>query len=115
MDTRITLERTNSPPGSGYGGGSPYFSRESFLDLYRGHRYRLLEIGFVSGVSYAGLNLGPRETRKESVGEWKIQVRGGAATLVLTGDNGGADYYRLEKASRDAVKLDGRDRAWAAL
>jgi hypothetical protein len=114
-DTRITLERTNSPPGSGYGGGSPYFSRESFLDLYHGHRYRLLEIGFVSGISYAGLNLPPRETRKESVGEWKIQVCGGAATLVLTGDNGGANYYRIEKASWDAVKLDGRDRAWAAL
>ena len=94
---------------------APYFSRESYLDLYRGHRYRLLEIGFVSGISYAGLNLPPRETRKESVGEWKIQMRGGAATLVLTGDNGGADYYRIEKASRDAVKLDGRDRAWAAL
>lgn len=114
-DTRITLERTNSPPGSGYDAGSPYCSRESFLDLYHGHRYRLLEIGFVSGVSYAGLNLPPRETRKESMGEWKIQVRGGAATLVLTGDNGGADYYRIEKASRDAVKLDGRDRAFAAL
>ena len=56
-----------------------------------------------------------RETRKESEGEWKIQVRGGAATLVLTGDNGGTDYYRIEKASRDAVKLDGRDRAWAPL
>jgi len=108
-DTRITLERINSPPGT------PYFSRESFLGLYRGHRYRLLEIGFASGVSYAGLNLPPQETRKESVGEWKIQVRGGAATLVLTGDNGGTEYYRIEKASWDAVKLDGRDRAWAPL
>jgi len=109
-DIRITLERTNSPPGS-----SPYSSRESFLYLYHGHRYRLLEIGFVSGVSYAGLSLPPRETRKESVGEWKIQVRGSAATLVLTADNGGADYYRIEKSSWDAVKLDGHDRALAAL
>lgn len=109
-DIRITLERINSPPGS-----SPYFSRESFLDLYHRHRYRLLEVGFDSGVSYAGLNLPSRETRKESVGEWKIQVRGGAATLVLTGDTGGANYYRIEKASRDSVKLDGRERAWEAL
>ena len=68
-DIRITLERTNSPPRS-----SPYFSRESFLDLYHRHRYRLLEVGFDSGVSYAGLNLPSRETRKESVGEWKIQI-----------------------------------------
>jgi hypothetical protein len=110
--SRITLERTNSPPESGYGGGSPYSSRESFLDLYRGHRYRLLEIGFVSGVSYAGLNLPSQETRKESVGEWKIQVRGSAATLVLTNDNGGTDYYRIEQASRDSVKVNGRERAW---
>jgi hypothetical protein len=108
-DTRITLERTNSPPGT------PYFSRESFLYLYHGHRYRLLKIGSGSGVSYAGLNLPPQESRKESVGEWKIQVRAGAATLVLTGDNGGTDYYRIEKASRDSVKLDGRERAWGAL
>jgi hypothetical protein len=114
-DTRITLEQTNSPPGSGYGAGTPYCSRESFLDLYRGHRYRLLEIGFVGGISYAGLNIDSRETRKESVGEWKIQVRGGAAILVLTGDNGGEDYYRMEKASWDAVKLDGRERARKAL
>jgi hypothetical protein len=109
-DIRITLERINSPPGS-----SPYFSRESFLDLYHRHRYRLLEVGFDSGVSYAGLNLPSRETRKESVGEWKIQVRGGAATLVLTADTGGANYYRIEKASWDSVKLDGRERAWEAL
>lgn len=113
-DTRITLEQTNSPPGSGYG-GSPYCSRESFLDLYRGRRYRLLEIGFMSSLSYAGLNLPPRETRKESKGEWKIQVHGGAATLVLTGDNGGADYYRIEKANWDAVKLNGCDHAWKRL
>jgi hypothetical protein len=113
-DTRITLERTNSPPGTGYGAGTPYSSRESFLDLYRGHRYRLLEIGFVGGMSYAGVNLPPRETRKESAGEWKIQVRGGAATLVLTADNGGEDWYRIEKATWDAVKLDGRERAWKA-
>ena len=108
-DTRITLEQINSPPETGYS------SRECFLKFYRGHRYRRLEIGFVSGVSYAGLNLPSRETRKESVGEWTIQVRGGAATLVLTGDNGGADYYRIEKASSDAVKLDGRERAWGPL
>jgi hypothetical protein len=115
-DTRITLGRTNSPPGSGYGAGTPYCSRESFLDLYRGHRYRLLEIGFVSGVSYAGLSLPPQESRKESEGEWTIQVRGGFATLVLTGDNGGADYYRIEKANwSDAVKLDGLERAWTRL
>jgi hypothetical protein len=114
-DTRITLERTNSPPGSGYGGGTPYSSRESFLDLYRGHRYRLLEIGFIGGMSYARLNLDPRETKKESVGEWKIQVRGGTAILVLTSDNGGADYYRIEKAASDALKLDRRERAWKGL
>ncbi|MFL6500984.1 MAG: hypothetical protein ACJ8LL_09785 [Candidatus Udaeobacter sp.] len=114
-DTRITLEQTNSPPGSGYGAGTPYWSRESFLDLYRGHRYRLLEIGFVGGMSYAGFNSPPQETRKESEGEWKIQVRSGAAILVLTCDNGGEDYYRIEKASWDAVKLDGRERAWKAL
>lgn len=114
-DTRITLEQTNSPPGYGYGAGTPYSSRESYLDLYRGHRYRLLEIGFVGGMSYAGVNLPPRESKKESVGEWKIQVLRGSATLVLTGDNGGEDYYRIEKASSDAVKLDGHERAWRKL
>lgn len=114
-DTRITLEQTNSPPGAGYGAGTPYSSRESYLYLYRGHRYRLLEIGFIGGTSYAGIMIEPRESKRESEGEWKIQVLRGGATLVLTGDNGGTDYYRIEKASRDAVKLDGRDRAWAAL
>ena len=108
--THITLKKTNSRPGS-----SPYFCRRSFLDLFRGHRYRLLEIGFDAGVSYAGLNLPSQQTRKESVGEWKIQVRGGAATLLLTGDNGGTDYYRIEQASRGAVKLNGRERAWEPL
>ena len=48
----------NSPPGT------PYFSRESFLGLYRGHRYRLLEIRFASGVSYAGLNLPPQRNQE---------------------------------------------------
>src|SRR5262245_47435138 len=107
-DTCITLEKTNSPPGT------PYSSSESYLYLSRGHRYRLLEIGFVSGVSYAGLNLSPRETRRESEGAWKIQVRGGAAALVLTASTG-EDYYRVEKGGRDFLKLDGRDRAWTKL
>jgi hypothetical protein len=114
-DTRITLEQTNSPPGYGYGAGTPYSSRESFLYLYRGHRYRLLQIGKIGGMSVGVAYLEPRETKKESEGEWKIQVRGGAATLVLTSDNGSADYYRIEKAASDAVKLDGRERAWRKL
>jgi hypothetical protein len=114
-DTRITLEQTNSPPGYGYGAGTPYSSRESFLYLYHGHRYRLLKIGKIGGMSCGVAYIEPRETRKESAGEWKIQVLRGSATLVLTGDNGGADYYRIEKASWDAVKLDGRERAWKAL
>ena len=114
-DTRITLEQTNSPPGTGYGAGTPYSSRESYLYLYRGHRYRLLEIGFIGGTSYAGIMIGPRESKRESGGEWKIHVLREGATLVLTGDRGGADYYRLEKASSDAVRLDGRERAWKKL
>ena len=52
---------------------------------------------------------------KNLEGEWKIQVRGGAATLVLTGDNGGTDYYRIEKVTRGVLKLNGRDRAWTKL
>ena len=110
MDTRITLEQTNSYD-SGYGASS-YSSRESFLDLYRGHRYRLLEVRF-SSIS-AAMD-GDGRTRRQSEGEWKIQVSGGAATLLLRGDDGGADYYRIEKASWDAVKLDGRERAWKTL
>ena len=106
-DTRITLEKINSPP--------PYFSKESYLDLKRGHRYRVLEIGSVPGVSVPGLSLSSCETKKESLGEWKIQVHGGAPVLVLTNDNGGADYYRLETVSRRTLKLNGRDRDWAAL
>jgi len=113
-DTRITLQRSNEYD-SGYGGGSSYFSNQSFLELFRGNRYRLVEIGFVSGMSYAGLNLPPRETRKESGGDWKIQVHRGAATLVLTGDNSGADYYRIEKATRGLLKVNGRDRVWTTL
>ena len=110
-DTRITLKRVNTPPGSGYDAGTPYSSSESYLDLYRGRRYRLLKIGSVGSISYAGQYFRPQETRKESQGEWKIQVCGGAATLVLTGDNGGADYYRIEKASWDSVKLNGGEYA----
>jgi hypothetical protein len=114
-DTRITLEQENSPPGNGYGAGTPYSSSESFLYLYRGHRYCLLKMGKIGGMSIGVAYIEPRETREESAGEWKIQGRGGAATLVLTSDNGGADYYRIEKAASDAVKLDGRQRAWKAL
>jgi hypothetical protein len=109
-DTRITLEQTNSYD-SGYGSSS-YSSRESFLDLYRGHRYRLLEIRF-SSIS-AAMD-GDGRTRRQSEGEWKIQVSGGAATLVLRGDDGGANYYRIEKASRDSMKLDGHERSWETL
>ena len=58
---------------------------------------------------------GDGRTRRQSEGEWKIQVSGGTATLVLSGDNGGADYYRIEKASSDSVKLGGRERAWKTL
>jgi hypothetical protein len=114
-DTRITLERGNTPPGFGYDAGTPYSSSESFLDLYREHRYRLLKIGSVGSMSYGIVNLPPQKTRKESVGEWKIQVHGGAAILVLTGDNGGADYYRIEKASSDSVKLNRDERPWERL
>jgi hypothetical protein len=53
-DTRIMLERVNTPPGSGYDAGTPYSSSESFLDLYRGRRYRLLKIGSVGSISYPG-------------------------------------------------------------
>ena len=109
-DTRITLEQTNSYD-LGYGSSS-YSSRESFLDLYRGHRYRLLEIRF-SSIS-AAMD-GDGRTRRQSEGEWKIRVSGGAATLVLRGDDGGANYYRIEKASRDSMKLDGHERAWETL
>jgi len=109
-DTRITLEQTNSYD-SGYGSSS-YSSRESFLDLYRRHRYRLLEIRFSS--IRAAMD-GDGRTRRQSEGEWKIQVSGGAATLVLTGDDGGTNYYRIEKASRDSMKLDGHERAWETL
>lgn len=110
MDTRITLEQTNSYD-SGYGSSS-YSSRETFLDLYRGHRYRLLEIRF-SSIS-AAMD-GDGRKRRQSEGEWKIQVSGGAATLALRGDDGGANYYRIEKASRDSMKLDGHERAWETL
>jgi hypothetical protein len=101
-DTQITLEQENSPPGSGYGAGTPYSSSESFLYVYRGHRYCLLKIEKIGGMSIGVAYIEPRETREESAGEWKIQGRGGAATLVLTSDNGGADYYRIEKAASDA-------------
>ena len=114
-DTRITLEQDNSPPGTGYGAGTPYSSSESFLYLYRGHRYRLLKIGKIGGMSVGVAYLEPRETSKESEGEWKIQVRGGAAILVLTDDNGGEDYYRIEKAASDSLKVDRRERAWRPL
>lgn len=110
MDTRITLEQTNSYD-SGYGSSS-YSSRDTFLDLYRGHRYRLLEIRF-SSIS-AAMN-GDGRSRRQSEGEWKIQVSGGAATLVLRGDDGSANYYRIEKASRDAMKVDRHERAWEKL
>jgi hypothetical protein len=114
-NTRITLEQENSPPGTGYGAGTPYSSTESFLYLYRGQRYRMLKIGKIGGMSYGVAYIEPQETMKESVGEWKIQVRGGSAILVLTDDNGGEDWYRIEKASWDSVKLDGRECAWKAL
>ena len=109
-DIRITLEQTNSYD-SGYGSSS-YSSTESFLDLYRGHRYRLLEIRFSS--IRAAMD-GDGRTRRQSEGEWEIQVSGGTATLVLRRDSGGADYYRIEKASSDSMKLDGRERAWKTL
>jgi hypothetical protein len=108
-DTCITLEKTNTPPGI------PYCSSESYLYLSRGHRYRLLKIGSVGSISSPGGYLPPLKTRKESEGEWKIQGCGSAATLVLTGDNGGADYYRIEKASWDSVKLNGNEYAWTRL
>jgi hypothetical protein len=108
-DTCITLERTNTPPGT------LYCSSESYLYLSRGHRYRLEKIGSVASISSPGGYLPPLKTRKESEGEWKIQVCGSAATLVLTGDNGGADYYRIEKASWDSVKLNGNEYAWTRL
>jgi len=111
-DTRITLEQTNSPPDSGYGGSS-YSSKECFLDLYRGHRYRLLETSF-SRASYAGIYIGG-PSRKESKGEWKVQVVGGSASMVLTGDDGSVDYYRIEKISRTILKISGRDRDWREL
>ena len=95
-DTRVTLEQTNSFDPS-YGGVSLYFSKESFLDLFRGHRYRLLE------------------GRRESEGEWKVQVHGGTAALRLIGDDGVDYYYGIEKISRSVLKLNGRDRAWKAL
>lgn len=110
MDTRITLEQTNSFE-SGYGSSS-YSSRERFLDLYRGHRYRLLDISFSSISAAMG---GEGRSRRQSEGEWKIQVSGGAATLLLRGDDGSANYYRIEKASRDSMKLDGHERAWEKL
>jgi hypothetical protein len=110
MDTRITLEQTNSYD-SGYGSSS-YSSRETFLDLYRGHRYRLLEIRFSSISAAMG---GDGRSRRQSEGEWKIQVSAGTATLLLSGDDGSANYYRIEKASRDSMKLDGRERAWETL
>jgi len=109
-DTRITLEQTNSPPDSGYGGGSSYFSKESFLYLFRGHHYRLQEITFSSVTCRM---TGAGETRRESEGEWKIQVRGGVATLVVIGDTDMT--YRIEKVTRGFLKLNGRDRAWTKL
>jgi hypothetical protein len=108
-DTRITLEETNDFD-NGYGGSSSYFSRQSFLVLFRGHRYRLQEITFSSATCRM---TGDGETCRESEGEWKIQVRGGATTLVLTGD---ADTtYRIEKVIRGVLKLNGRDRTWTKL
>ena len=56
---------------------------------------------------------GDGETCRESEGEWKIQVRGGAATLVLTGDTD--TTYRIEKVTRGVLKLNGRDRTWTKL
>jgi hypothetical protein len=114
-NTRITLEQDNSPPGTGYGAGTPYSSRESFLYLYPGQRYRMLKVAKTGGMSVGLAYLDPRETTTESAGEWKIQVRGGAATLVLTDDNGGADYYQIEKAASDSLKVNRRERAWRRL
>jgi len=108
-DTRITLEETNDFD-NGYGGSSSYFSRQSFLVLFRGHRYRLQEITFSSATCRM---TGDGETCRESEGEWKIQVRGGAATLVLTGDTD--TTYRIEKVTRGVLKLNGRDRTWTKL
>jgi hypothetical protein len=51
---------------------------------------------------------------KESEGEWKVQVREGAATLALTSETG-EDYYRIEKVTQGVLKLNGRDRAWTTL
>ena len=106
-DTRIVLEETNSfSPGA-------YCSHELFLDLIRGHRFRLLErnITRVSGTSL-GLG-GPSE--KESHGEWKIEVGGERPRLLLAFDEGGTSSYGIRKGGRNYLTLDGRDREWRPL
>ena len=106
-DKRIVVERTNS-----FDSGS-YYSRETFLDLARGHRYRLLQTSF-SRVSSGGLSIGG-PSRKESRGEWKVQVTGDTARLALIDDDGGVRSFVLKKGGRDYVTLDGHDRAWMPL
>ena len=46
--TRASRWRKPTILNDGYGGSSSYSSRQSYLYLYRGHRYRLLEIRFSS-------------------------------------------------------------------
>lgn len=105
-DTRIVLEQTNQVLGPG-----SFFSRETFLELREGHRYRLVQAtltSFSSGGLHGG---GPSE--QESYGEWQIEVIGGIPRLGLSGDENSC--YRLEKHGRGYVTLNGRDRAWTRL
>jgi hypothetical protein len=104
-DSRIVLEQINEL----YGPGS-YYSREVFLDLFSGDRYRLLE-RTTCQVSSGGLNVG-RPTTRESGGEWRIEPIASAARLLLNDDGGGSTFYRLEKGGRNCLIVDGRDRAW---
>jgi hypothetical protein len=110
-DTRITLARPTPWFHPDYKSG--YVSKESFLDLFRWHRYRLVE-RYSGRASSGGIDLsGP--TREESEGEWKVHVVGSDASLVLAGDDGSVDYYRIEKVSQSTLKLRGREYDWAAL
>jgi hypothetical protein len=113
-DTRITLRAENSFEPS-YGGGSSYYSAETFLDLFDGGRYRLQD-SVTSHVTYSGRTVGSPEPRiTEAWGRWSIQVAGPHDSLMLQGDDGSETLYRIGYAGGGSVEIDGEARRWTSL